>query len=351
MSDAKNFKDVGLTNENTQNINSSTASSDFDRLEDCNEAEFRGATLSLSQETSPPESITANDDPNGNVNGGGSAADGNQRSASLRTLPTSNVQDFFAVREGALQKAAEQCRPVLLEQLDGDLRGIWLLTEIDHWDTEKERLLFLTEKSLISLKYDFITLKLLEYKRHNLTQFKRITIGELKYPETSLMPKINGAMDFFKQRVIPKIRQGRNFRQNLNSNDMKLTVVANKPRLAASRNQLGVQCFWGENDQLPILKRWNPWSRDIPWVTYTSHPLFKMDTTEKTNYNIEDFAKKLTNTIAARSTQSTPTASPTEKTSQILYQPIIIESYAGLAAALHNANELGFFKSRGKVSF
>ncbi|XP_054719860.1 tumor protein p63-regulated gene 1-like protein isoform X1 [Uloborus diversus] len=306
MSDAKNFKDVGLTNENTQNINSSTASSDFDRLEDCNEAEFRGATLSLSQETSPPESITANDDPNGNVNGGGSAADGNQRSASLRTLPTSNVQDFFAVREGALQKAAEQCRPVLLEQLDGDLRGIWLLTEIDHWDTEKERLLFLTEKSLISLKYDFITLKLLEYKRHNLTQFKRITIGELKYPETSLMP---------------------------------------------ARNQLGVQCFWGENDQLPILKRWNPWSRDIPWVTYTSHPLFKMDTTEKTNYNIEDFAKKLTNTIAARSTQSTPTASPTEKTSQILYQPIIIESYAGLAAALHNANELGFFKSRGKVSF
>lgn len=62
------------------------------------------------------------------------------------------------------------------------------LFRIDHWDAEKERLLFLTEKSLISLKYDFITLKLLDYKRYPLTQFQRITIGELKYPENSLMP-------------------------------------------------------------------------------------------------------------------------------------------------------------------
>lgn len=57
MADSKNFKDVGLNNENQNN--SSTPSSDFDRLEDCNEAEFRGATLSLSQETSPAESIAA----------------------------------------------------------------------------------------------------------------------------------------------------------------------------------------------------------------------------------------------------------------------------------------------------
>lgn len=58
MADSKNFKDVGLNNENNQNT-SSTPSSDFDRLEDCNEAEFRGATLSLSQETSPAGSLAA----------------------------------------------------------------------------------------------------------------------------------------------------------------------------------------------------------------------------------------------------------------------------------------------------
>lgn len=55
MAESKNFKDIGL-NESNQNT-SSSPSSDFDRLEDCNEAEFRGATLSLSQETSPAESV------------------------------------------------------------------------------------------------------------------------------------------------------------------------------------------------------------------------------------------------------------------------------------------------------
>lgn len=56
MASSKDYKDVGLSEKN-QNISGSSPSSDFDRLEDCNEAEFRGATLSLSQETSPPESI------------------------------------------------------------------------------------------------------------------------------------------------------------------------------------------------------------------------------------------------------------------------------------------------------
>ncbi|GFT49747.1 tumor protein p63-regulated gene 1-like protein [Nephila pilipes] len=349
MANSKDYKDVGLNNDKNQNISGSSPSSDFDRLEDCNEAEFRGATLSLSQETSPPESIAASacDDPNGNIAVDGSV--GNRQPSATRAPHSSSIQDFFAVREGALQKAAEQCRPVLLERIDGELRGIWLLTEIDHWDAEKERLLFLTENSLISLKYDFITLKLLDYVRYPLKQFCQIIIGELKYPEKSLMPKINGAMDFFKQRVIPKLRQGRNFRQPTNT--MQLSVVSNKPRSAVARNQLGVQCSWSSAEQIPVLKRWNPWSREIPWVTYTSHPLFKMDTTEKTNYNIEDFSKKLIAVISDENTTEPPLATPTSGPCQILYQPIIIESYAGLAAALHNANELGFFKSRGKVSF
>ncbi|GIX86575.1 uncharacterized protein CEXT_763921 [Caerostris extrusa] len=137
MANSKDYKEVGLSGEKNQNISASSPSSDFDRLEDCNEAEFRGATLSLSQETSPPESIAASacGDPNGNTQMDGSAD--NRRSSAIRPQHTSSIQDFFAVRLSALQKAAEQCRPVLLDHIDGDLRGIWLLTEIDHWDAEK----------------------------------------------------------------------------------------------------------------------------------------------------------------------------------------------------------------------
>lgn len=317
-----NFNDAKFNQEN-DNRASSTASSDFDRLEDYNEAEFRGATLSLSQETSPPVSAVASaggtspnvasveDNANANVDDKNNVrGDANcRRSSSLRQIRENEVHEFFAVREGALQKAAEQCRPVILENLDGNLRGIWLLTEIDHWDTEKERLLFLTDKSLIALKYDFITLRLLDYKRHPLQKFEQIIIGELKYPENSLMP---------------------------------------------ARNMLGVQCGWDQSQPIPALKRWNPWCREIPLITFTYHPLFKMDTAEKDNYDAEDFSKKLIQAIENLSsfTTSGPNSSPGSETApKILFQPIIIESYAGLVAALHNANDLGFFKTRGKVSF
>jgi len=63
-----------------------------------------------------------------------------------------------------------------------------LYHRIDHWDNEKERLIFVCDRSLIVMKYDLITLKLLEYKRYLLSQFDRISIGSLEYPEGSLIP-------------------------------------------------------------------------------------------------------------------------------------------------------------------
>lgn len=60
MANSNDYKEIGLNNDQNKNITESSPSSDFDRLEDCNEAEFKGATLSLSpQETSPPELVTA----------------------------------------------------------------------------------------------------------------------------------------------------------------------------------------------------------------------------------------------------------------------------------------------------
>ena len=35
-----------------------------------------------------------------------------------------------------------------LKESDGKTRGAWLLTEIDHWDVEKERIFILTECKL-----------------------------------------------------------------------------------------------------------------------------------------------------------------------------------------------------------
>lgn len=39
------------------------------------------------------------------------------------------IREFFSVREGALDQALEECRFLLDPEIDGDIKGAWLLTE------------------------------------------------------------------------------------------------------------------------------------------------------------------------------------------------------------------------------
>jgi hypothetical protein len=56
------------------------------------------------------------------------------------------------------------------------------------WDNEKERLIVLTTKYILTIKYDFIALKTLDVKRTSLDQIDTLIIGELEYPPHSLIP-------------------------------------------------------------------------------------------------------------------------------------------------------------------
>ncbi|XP_076319043.1 tumor protein p63-regulated gene 1-like protein isoform X2 [Tachypleus tridentatus] len=249
------------------------------------------------------------------------------RYSSSRPLTEEEIQSFFAVREGMIEKAVEQCRPVLLQNIDGEMKGVWLLAQIDHWDSEKERLIFLTEHSIISLKYDFISLRLLDYCRISLKQLDGVITGKIEYPENSFMPKIHKAVHYLRDRF------SYHFRSSPQAESQADTDMFSK------RNQNGVCCFWNSREQLPFLKKWNPWSRDIPWITLTSHPLVQQDGHRKTNYDIDNFSKTLVELLESK------------KMCEIKYQPVIIENYLGLVSAFHNANHFGYFKSHGKVSF
>uniref|UniRef100_A0A147BRC0 HSac2 domain-containing protein n=1 Tax=Ixodes ricinus TaxID=34613 RepID=A0A147BRC0_IXORI len=300
--------------------------SDVERLDDFPEAHFRGVTLSLSEEpeasspnpTTEPRTVvtsclvrtrSAEDlSTNGNVTeqSSASAAPASAVRQFSREISEEETKEYFAVREGAIERAADECSPVLLKHIDGELRGVWLLTEIDHWDTEKERLVFLTDFSLIVLKYDFITLRLLEYRRLHLKSFDKVQIGLLTYPDKSFMPP---------------------------------------------RNQEGVRCSWDQGTVLPARKEWNPWCREIPWVTFTSHHLCSTPAGAP-QHDIDGFSRALAQTMAALDPSTAPPPHLTRSTPcQVVHEPLVVTSYVGLAAAFHNINHLGFFKARGKVSF
>lgn len=63
-----------------------------------------------------------------------------------------------------------------------------MFRRVSLWDVEKERLVVLTRKAIYSIKYDFISLKILEYNRVPISQVDTLVTGELVYPSSSLAP-------------------------------------------------------------------------------------------------------------------------------------------------------------------
>ncbi|XP_020286695.1 tumor protein p63-regulated gene 1-like protein isoform X2 [Pseudomyrmex gracilis] len=213
------------------------------------------------------------------------------------SLPFRNIEvhAFFTDRNEIVERAIHDCTETLIQQNIEELVGSWLLTEISLWDIEKERLVLLTTQALYSVKYDFISLKILDFNRVHISLLDTVFKGELIYPSASLAPK---------------------------------------------RNMSGIRLMWNRGQPLSIAKKWNPFAKDIPWITFVSHPLFwyKAGTeVVKTRFDIEAFHTTLKSLLP--------------NNCNVVNTPIIIENYCSLGALVHNRNGLGFFKIRGKVSF
>ncbi|XP_063221076.1 tumor protein p63-regulated gene 1-like protein isoform X2 [Bacillus rossius redtenbacheri] len=220
----------------------------------------------------------------------------------LPALGEDEARYFFSSRGGLVDLAVRECASQLVvPEVDGALVGSWLLTEISLWDHEKERLVLLTAHALFTVKYDFIALRQLEHRRVPLCLVDTLVVGDLVYPSGSLVP---------------------------------------------ARNTRGVRVLWNHRQPLGLGKKWNPFSKEIPFTTYTSHPLFwhKGAATEAVSeanqrYDVDDFARSLVSQVE------------TACDCRIEHRPVVLENYLGLGSLVHNRNELGFFKVRGKFSF
>lgn len=210
-----------------------------------------------------------------------------------------NIKDFFTFRKGVVENAMQECITALLFPEDGEYLGCWLLTEITLWDNEKERIVILTSRLIMTIKYDFIAMKQLDFKKTYLDDLDTIVIGELVYPPSSLVPE---------------------------------------------RNLRGVRLMWNKGEPLPLKTVWNPFSQDVPFLTFASHPIYwykEGGSEERSIYDMETFAQKL-----QRAIESMPSSACC-----IHHSPIVIQSYVGVASLLHNKTSMGFFKVRGKFSF
>ncbi|XP_041479791.1 tumor protein p63-regulated gene 1-like protein [Lytechinus variegatus] len=210
---------------------------------------------------------------------------------------------YFASQAGRLEAAASACQLSLInEEEDGKLEGVWLLTEIDHWDNEKERIAAVTQNSLYLVKFDFITNQVKSYRRIMYNMLSAIQKGNFVYPEKTLAPARAGE---------------------------------------------GVRLHWSSGRALSVLEKWNPFSDTIPYTTLTSHPLETDDTRQAQNYQVGHFYNTLQQAVTTCRSERHPNLPPVTLT-QV---PIELEIYLGLSSMVYNQSKLGFFRERGGVSF
>ncbi|XP_068629847.1 tumor protein p63-regulated gene 1-like protein isoform X2 [Battus philenor] len=269
-----------------------------------------------------------------------------------------NIKDFFTFRKGVVENAIQDCITALLFPEDGEYLGSWLLTEITLWDNEKERIVLLTSRLVMTIKYDFIAMKQLDFKKTYLDELDTIVIGELVYPPSSLVPRINGiatgVTTVVKDCVIDR------FCRRSSGSDGEAKLFDPKYFEPRERNLRGVRLMWNKGEPLSLKTAWNPFSQDVPFLTFASHPIYWHKDPERTKeslypseqeregsleeramYDMETFAQKLQRAIELMQTS----------VCCIHHSPIVIQSYLGVTSLLHNKISLGFFKVRGKFSF
>ncbi|KAK6176061.1 hypothetical protein SNE40_014417 [Patella caerulea] len=240
----------------------------------------------------------------GSVIGSRSTSSTSSRTSMRPNFIKSDVvaKTFFSYKGQNFETALQECRNQVKPDLDGKILGEWLLAEIDHWNMEKEKVVLLTENSVLVFKYNFITQTLYEFRRVMLHGIDTIAIGDFKYPDYSIMP---------------------------------------------DRQHGGVQLRWNKGSEPTFGQRWNPWCTDIPWLTFAHHPvLYNPKENETTTYNVDEFYESLLQAISKAYEEKRPGEKIT-----VVEGPILINSYANIATIVHNDSGMGFFRDRNGISF
>ncbi|KAJ3599578.1 hypothetical protein NHX12_033537 [Muraenolepis orangiensis] len=211
------------------------------------------------------------------------------------------MKRFFVLRPGTLNQATEDIRALVDKEQDGAVQGLWLMAEVDHWNNERERVVVLADKSLLVCKYDFVMLNCERIHRIPLNFVDRISHGAFSFPKHSLL----------------------------------------------SRPGEGVRVFWDRLREPSFVSRWNPFTTDYPFMTFTDHPVKTTDQTFATLCDIDAFRKQLKE--AAEKVHSVNPVPGKANGVLVLHQPLPIEAYVGLMSMVGNQNKLGYCLARGNI--
>uniref|UniRef100_A0A673X7J6 Tumor protein p63 regulated 1 n=1 Tax=Salmo trutta TaxID=8032 RepID=A0A673X7J6_SALTR len=119
--------------------------------------------------------------------------------------------------------------------------------------------------------------------------------------------------------------------------------------LMTEREGEGVRVFWDRLREPSFLSKWNPFTTDYPFSTFTYHPVRNIDHRFTALCEIQSFREQLTE--AAQKAHLKKPIPGKANGVLVLNQPLLIESYVGLMSFIGNQNKLGYCLARGNIGF
>ncbi|KAI1889288.1 hypothetical protein AGOR_G00177620 [Albula goreensis] len=213
------------------------------------------------------------------------------------------MKRFFVLRPGTMEHALEDIARLVNQEEDGAVQSTWLMAEVDHWNNEKERVVLITEKTLLVCKYDFMMLNCEQIQRVPLNYVDRVVHGSFSFP----------------------------------------------PRSLCTREGEGLRLYWDRQREPDFSSRWNPFATDYPFYTFTYHPVRDVNARFKELCEIKNFQDQLIQ-AAQKALAQRPVPGKANGV-VVLNQPILIEAYVGLMSFIGNQNKLGYCLARGNIGF
>uniref|UniRef100_A0A673CQ57 Tumor protein p63 regulated 1 n=1 Tax=Sphaeramia orbicularis TaxID=375764 RepID=A0A673CQ57_9TELE len=204
---------------------------------------------------------------------------------------------------GTLNQAIADVKTLVDKEIDGSVHSVWLMAEVDHWNNEKERLVLITDNTFLVIKYDFVMFNCEQIQRIPLNFVDRISHGAFSFPQRSLLQ-----------------REGE-----------------------------GVRVFWDRLREPTFTSRWNPFTTDFPFITFTYHPVRNVSDMFTALCDIQMFREQLKD-AAQRAHTMKPVPGKANGV-LVLNQNIHIDAYVGLMSFLGNQNKLGYSMARGNIGF
>ncbi|KAG7228695.1 hypothetical protein INR49_008473 [Caranx melampygus] len=301
---------------------------------------------------------------------------------------------------GTLNQAIKDVEALVDKEVDGSLHSVWLMADgcqqqldlatctrlsglVDHWNNEKERLVMITDNSLLVCKYDFVMFRCEQIQRIPLNFVDRISFGTFTFPKRSVLhensdrklraairrlrsgvrgevqgrgdqPGTHGAAELkqawqrnecAERRWVWRLRgapyevasvtdclkaQGGIFRHLPLSSEYSVFLLRMLDDVM--REGEGVRVFWDRLREPSFTSRWNPFATDYPFITFTYHPVRSISDTLTALCDIQNFREKLKD--AAQKVHATKPVPGKANGVLVLNQPIHIEAYVGLIFSL-----------------